>query len=514
MGTSAIYDEIPRKDGKQPMKIGRILIGASAMVLAIAGTFATLRAQQPSSGENFETDKRIIQEIKDRTEIMVNLEYLSDMIGARLTGTENMDKASHWTEQKFTQYGLSNVHLEPWTVRHAWYRGTAEARIVGPAVHQITLAAAGWSPSTDKLVRGAVVYVKATNEQELNEYRDKLRNAIVITAPPNAVPGPYQAPLRPETQPYRPVFAVPFAQTSAEFFDKEIEFFKQEGVLAVLRDSDKPDGLLTMTGIGGRDYNIGPLPMAFTSHEDYLLIWRLLERGPVSMEIEITNSFSEKPVTVYNTIAELPGTNPNEVVIIGAHLDSWDLAEGSTDNGTGSMSVLEAARALKALGLTPKRTIRFVLFSGEEEGLVGSRAYVQSHKAELDRIDAVLIHDSGSGRVLTLGLYGNYQDRALVDRVLWPLNQLGLGLTEPTMLIRFGSDHASFNEVGVPGFWCVQDQFNYSLTHHSQVDSFDKADKDNLIQGAQLMAAWAWNTAELPEKMPRKPLPEEPNMPF
>lgn len=501
------------------MSLRRLLPGTAAATLAACLALASLGAQQPANNDNSETDRKILQEIKDHSEIMANLEYLSDMIGPRLTGTENMDKASHWTVQKFEQYGLSNVHLEPWTIHHAWYRGTAEARIVSPAVHPITLAAAGWSPSTDGQVRGPVVYVKATSEPDLDQYRGKLKNAIVITAPPPEVPGPYQAPAQPETRPYRPPFASPFAQRPGQpspfqFFQKEIVFFKQEGVAAVLRDSNKPDGLMTMTGIGGRDFNIGPVPTAFITHEDYLLIWRLLQRGPVEMEIEMKNTFSDQPKTVYNTVAELPGADPDQVVIVGAHLDSWDLAEGSTDNGTGSMVILEAARALKALGLQPKRTIRFILFSGEEEGLVGSRMYVQAHKAEMDRIDAVLVHDTGSGRVLTLGLHGNYQDREAIDHLLAPLNRLGLNLIEPTLGLEFGTDHASFNEAGVPGFWCAQDPYNYPITHHSQVDTFDKANKDNLVEGAQVVAAWAWNTTEMPEMMPRKPLSEEPRLPF
>jgi carboxypeptidase Q len=508
------------------MKIRGWLLGFAAVTLASGATLAGLHAQQPANDNSYlQTDKKILEEIKDHSQIMPNLEYLSDRIGGRLTGTENMDKASHWTEEKFKEYGLSNVHLEPWTIEHAWYRGTAEAKIISPAVHPITLAAEGWSPSTPGTVRGPVVYVKARSEEDLEQYRGKLKNAVVITAPPPTVRGPYEAPVEPEDRPYRPPFELPaFLQPQRPgqpkspspyiFFRKEMEFFKQEGVAVVFRDSNKPDGLMTMTGEGGADFRIGALPLAFITHEDYLLIWRLQQQGPVQMEVNIKNSFSEKPVTVYNTVAELPGSDPNQVVILGGHLDSWDLAEGSTDNGTGSMVVLEAARALKALGVQPKRTIRFILFSGEEEGLVGSRRYVAAHKADLGKIDAVLVHDTGSGQVLTLGLHGNYQDRETIDHILAPLNHLGLRLLEPTISLEFGTDHASFNEEGVPGFWCVQDPYNYPITHHSQADTFDKANKDNLVEGAQVMAAWAWNTAEWPTTMPRKPISEEPRLPF
>lgn len=511
------------------MKIHGWFLGSAAAALALSVSLAALHAQQPSSADNADTyqktDKQILDEIKDHNQIMPNLEYLSDMIGGRLTGSENMDKASHWTQSKFQEYGLSNVHLEPWKISHAWYRGTAEALIVSPAVHPITIAAEGWSPSTDGSVTGPAVYVEARTEEDLEKYRGKLKNAIVITSPPPTVPAPYEAPAQPENRPYRPPFELPaFLRPQRpgqpnrpapfRFFQQEMQFFKDQGVAAVFRDSNKPDGLMTMTGEGGADFHIGELPAAFITHEDYALIWRLLQRGTEQIEVNIHTSFSPEPVTVYNTVAELPGSDPNQVVILGAHLDSWDLAEGTTDNGTGSIVVLEAARALKALGLQPKRTIRFLLFSGEEEGLVGSRKYVAAHQADLGKIDAILVHDTGSGRVLTLGLHGNYQDRQMVDHILAPLNRLGLGLLEPSVSLEFGTDHASFNEEGVPGFWCSQDPYNYGITHHSQADTFDKANKDNLVEGAQVMAAWAWNTANWPETFPRKPISEEPKLPF
>src|SRR6202008_3832822 len=188
---------------------------------------------------------------------------------------------------------------------------------------------------------------------------------------------------------------------------------------------------------------------------------------------------------------------------------SWDLGTGSTDNGTGSMAGLEAARNLAKLNLKPKRTIRFVLFSGEEEGLVGSKMYVNAHKNDLDKISAVVVHDTGTGRVLTLGLHDNYQAREIVDQVLAPLTELKL--LEPSMVRTFGTDHASFDDVGVPGFFCIQNMAEYTKTHHSQSDTFDKVWKDDLNQGAQVLAAWAYNTAQLPEMLPRRPLPYQPS---
>lgn len=459
-----------------------------------------------------EADAKILAEIRDHAEVMANLEYLSDVIGPRLTGSERLKRANEWTAEMFRKYGLTNVHLEPWTIARSWARGTARARIVSPASLPLTIASAGWSPSTPGLVRGPVVYANAQKREDLEKFRGKLKGAIVILTEPSRLSpppperespalAPMQAPPPLPGQPRRPS---PFAAIQA-FSRVRNEFFKQEGVAAVLRDSSKPHGLLNMGGIGGEKYEVGVLPTAFITNEGYSALWRLLQRGPVEMEIELTNSFSDAPVEVYNTVAEIRGSEkPDELVLLGAHLDSWDLGTGATDNGTGSMAVLEAARALAKLDLKPKRTIRFVLFSGEEQGLVGSQRYVEAHKAELDKISAVLVHDTGTGRVLALGLQDNYQAREIVDRVLAPLRSLTL--LEPSMRRTFGTDHASFNDAGVPGFYCIQDGAEYSKTHHSQSDTFDKAWKDDLVQGAQVLAAWAYNTAQLPEMLPRRPV--------
>ena len=482
---------------------------------AVAGT-VTATAEEAAGGFAA-ADAQILSEVREHSEAMQNLEYLSDNIGARLTGSPQLKSANDWTAEQMKKYGLVNVHLEPWTIAHSWTRGTASARIVAPAEHPLTIAAAGWSPSTAGTVRGPVVYFDAKNKADFEKFRGKLKGAVVIYQEPASLSPPkpedvneeyvraMQAPPPIKGQPAPPS---PFAAL-IEMARARNEFFKQEGVAAVLRDSNKPHGLLNMTGVGGEKFDIGTIPSAFITGEGYRMIWRMLKHGPVTMEIAMTNTLSDKPVEVYNTVGEIRGSEkPDEVVILGAHLDSWDLGTGSTDNGTGSMAVLEAARTLAKLNLKPKRTIRFVLFTGEEEGLVGSKRYVEAHKNDLEKISGVLVHDTGTGRVLTLGLHDNYQDRELVDQVLAPLGDLKL--LEPSMVRTFGTDHASFDDAGVPGFWCIQNMAEYSKTHHSQSDTFDKVWKDDLNQGAQVLAAWAYNTAQLPEMLPRRPLPYQP----
>jgi carboxypeptidase Q len=486
-----------------------------AALLVLAGVRAgSARPTAEDGDELAAADAQILSEVRDHSEAMANIEYLSDSIGPRLTGSPQLKQANDWTAAKFREYGLTNVHLEPWTIAHSWTRGTARARIISPAEHPLTIAAAGWSPGTNGAVRGPVVYFDAKTKEDFGKFHGKLKGAIVIYQEPESLSPP--KPQNPNAELIRPMQAPPpvkgqpaapppFA-AQQEMGRARNEFFKQEGVAVVLRDSNKPHGLLNMTGVGGEKFEIGAIPTAFITGEGYRMLFRMQKHGKVEVEIEMTNSFGDKPMDVYNTVAEIRGSEkPDEVVILGAHLDSWDLGTGSTDNGTGSMVVLEAARALQKRDLKPKRTIRFALFSGEEQGLNGSRAYVAAHKDELPKISAALIHDTGTGRVISISLMRNYQDRELMEKVVAPLRSLGLlELSERWMT---GSDHASFEEAGVPGFYCVQDPAQYFQTHHSQADTFDEAHEADLVEGAQVMAAWAYNVAQLPELLPRKPVP-------
>ncbi|HZC66130.1 MAG TPA: M20/M25/M40 family metallo-hydrolase, partial [Candidatus Dormibacteraeota bacterium] len=482
-----------------------------ALILAGAH-FSLIFAAADGTSDIGAADAQILAQVHEHTELMPNLEYLSDNIGARLTGSAQLKQANDWTADLFRKYGLSNVHLEPWTIAHSWTRGTASARIIAPTEHPLTIAAAGWSPSTLGVLRGPVVFVDAKKKEDLEKFHGKLKGAMVVyqepeslSPPPVSDPNAVRPMQAPPAWPGQPPAPSPFA-AQTEFARARNAFFQQEGVGAILRDSNKPHGLLNMTGIGGEKFEIGAVPTAFITGEGYRMIFRMMKHGPVQLEISMTNTFSDKPVEVYNTVAEIRGSEkPDEVVILGAHLDSWDLGTGSTDNGTGSMAVMEAARALVKSGLQPKRTIRFILFGGEEEGLCGSVKYVEAHKNDLDKISGVLVHDTGTGRVLSIGLHDNYQDREIVDRVIAPLHDLKL--REATMLRQGGTDHKSFDDVGVPGFWTVQDRAEYPQTHHSQTDTFDKVWKDDINQGAQVLAAWAYNTAQLPAMLPRRPVP-------
>jgi hypothetical protein len=509
------------------------VVFAALMTRSATGADSTVPA--PALGSNALTlDKQIIAEAQKGSEIMANLGYLSDMIGPRLTGSPALKRANDWAAEKMKSYGLRNVHLEPWTIPVGWERGTAYARIIEPDNgRSLLIASMGWSPGTKGKVEGDVVIVKAKNSKELAEYKGKLKNAIVLQGPPATVrpitatgPGPMMGgdgPRRGAGAPSGPGAPTPggpggppdgFRRERGNFqqvmaFRREMsDFLRAEGATCVLRDAGKPHGLLTVTGgWRGNDRVSGPdpIPDAFVAHEHYALLHRLATRpapARTRVEIEITNKIIPGPITVYNTVGEIPGSEkPDEVVIVGAHLDSWDLAQGTTDNGTGTCAVLETARTLVRAGVKPKRTIRFCLFTGEEQGLYGSKAYVQQHKEELPKISLCLVHDTGTGKVVGLGVQGRESVKNVLDAELASLKDLGF--KEINLRGMGGSDHASFEQAGVPGFAVQQDMTEYNLTHHSQSDTLDKAREPDLTEGVQVMAVTAVRVANLPNLLPR-----------
>jgi Zn-dependent M28 family amino/carboxypeptidase len=469
------------------------------------------KAEAPKPDPIVEMDTKILEQVKSgQAELKSNIKYLTDRIGPRLTGSPQLDRASHWTLERFKEIGLSNAHLEPWTIANSWTRGPATGRILSPTEAILTMATAGWSPSTSGAVRGAVLGLAYDKLEDLDKYRGKLKGAILLLGHPREM----EAPGNPMTTPWgEETIPVAHPKGEAPYVSGEYrkirmaltKMISDEKPAAVLIGSEKENGLLNMSTYS-RDYQPAGAPVAFVARENYRQLWRLLDEGPVQVEVNIEGKLSGKPAEVYNTVAEIPGSEkPDEVVIIGAHLDSWDLGTGATDNGTGSMAVLAAARALQKLGVKPKRTIRFVLFTGEEQGLVGSRAYVKAHQAELGKISGVLVHDSGTGKVFTVGLMGNYAARETIDHALYPLGRAKeVGLAEPTLRTEGGSDHVPFDEAGVPGFWCVQDPADYDKAHHSQADTIERVRWDDLTEGAQVLAVFAYNVAELPEMLPRK----------
>lgn len=527
---------------------------------------AAAPAAKPDGSAAVDLDKALIAEVKTRSQIMKNLQYLSDVIGPRLTGSKNLERANNWTADKMKEYGLVNVRLEPWEIPIGWERGQATMKIVEPDNgRSLTVASYAWTPGTNGKVTGPVVYIKERTKADLEKYKGKLKGAVVLTSPPAYVApitslnsgqggGPKKdAAPRKDLDPKKEITpkpaeqkkvivdedAAPFAAVDEVQPPKkddqqppkkdgrpggggfgpgggvDTEFLKAEGVACTVIDSGKPHGLLNMTGSWPRDRGNAQegLPRVFMVHEHYALLYRLATQpnSNAKVETEITCKFIPGPITVYNTVGEVRGTEkPDEVVVVGAHLDSWDLGQGTTDNGTGSSVVLEAARAIAEMakqGKGPKRTIRFCLYSGEEQGLWGSRKYIERHEKDMDKHSAAIVHDTGTGKVQGFGVLGRESCKKILDEELNTLKELDgwQGLTMGGL--RGGTDHWSYHQKGVPGFSVNQDRDEYTLTHHSQSDTFDKAKEPNLIQGAQVMAVTAMRIANLPEMLPRELAP-------
>jgi carboxypeptidase Q len=399
--------------------------------------------------------------------------HLADMIGPRLTGSSNYMSAAEWAVQQFKELGLSNVHTEEWTIPATWEpEGPATGEIKKPVGHRLHIYSLGWSPSTTGHgVEGEVVYVPSLLPDALKAQKAQITGKIALI--------------------------------DASSFGEKPVFYKILSGLEQLQ-SFSPAAILS-TGIanGGEsltdlrlDGSIASFPEAQIGREDSFLIKRLLEHGPVTVQFSLANSI-RTAIKVPNVIAEIPGSEfPNDVVIVGAHLDSWQPGTGAQDNGTGVASVLEAARAIKALKRIPRRTIRFVLFGGEEEGLLGSTAYVRQHLSELPKIDAVLVTDTGSEPAKGWYVMGREDEKGAVAALKPLLAGLGAdGVASDNSFI-FQTDHAAFDVLGVPSLVLWNDMDKYMTLHHKASDTFDSVVEKDLTQGAAVTAVTAFAIAD------------------
>src|SRR5581483_11840177 len=460
-------------------------------------------------------DKKIQSEISAHSELMKNLEYLTTHIGSRLTGSPGMQKASQWTLQRFRDYGL-DAHLESLEIPHAYNRGQDSAALVAPLARSVAIHALGWSKPTPGEVSGDVVIVTAKREEELGAEKSKLKGAVVLFGEPSKVPPDGDHPDNAYDAVIAPVRGVPEpgSENSSRQRRALLRAIAAEQPAAIIFDSGKTDNLFNMGGanLGARSqrYQASAAPMAFITHEDYALIARLAKAGAVSMKVNLTGTLSAGPAPAAITVAEIKGSElPDERVIIGGHLDSWDLGTGALDNGTGAMAVLEAARALKALGWKPRRTLTFILFTGEEQGSVGASTFLKNHEAEIPKINALLIHDTGTGRVFSIALENLWATAPLMNEIYQPLQEV-FDL-EPLSSRYFGSsDHVPFLRRGVPSYFCIQKPAHYREAHHSQTDTFDKVLPDEINQGAAVLAAWMWNVSQMPPPLPHHETTPEP----
>lgn len=472
----------------------------SASLLAQSAPARTASDQASYRGAMEQADTQIAAEVKAHSELMKNLEYLTTQIGPRLTGSPQMQAASDWTLKRFQQYGLE-AHLETANIDHAWTRGIETAEIVSPIQRRIGIHAFGWSKATPGEITGNVVALDVHTVSELEQYKDKIKGAIVLAREPVDVMGLDANPDNAYDAVIPPPRGVPNGRISWRERMQFLQKVREMAPALVLSDSGKTDSLFNMGGAWPR-YNPTSVPMAFLTHEDYDLVWRLAHSGAVGLKVNLQNTFSDKPAPASITVAEIKGSeHPEERVIIGGHLDSWDLGQGALDNGTGSMAVLEAARTLHALGWKPKRTITFILFTGEEQGGIGVDTYLKNHEAEIPKMDGVLIHDIGTGKVFSIALDDQWETAPLMSEIYQPLQEV-FDLKPLSTRYFGGSDHVAFINKGVPGYFCIQLPAHYREAHHSQTDTFDKVIPDEINQGAALLAAWAWNVSEMPSSLP------------
>lgn len=448
----------------------------------------------------------VIAEGTQRTRVEQDYRYLSDVIGPRLTGSPAMKRANDWAAQKLREYGADSVALEPWPFGVSWQRGSLSARLIAPHTRRIEGASWAWAPGTNGPVAGDVIFVDARTRSDFDRrFAGTLRGAWVMLGPPYPRVNPWAATAADSARvdSLRRVLRRQITAEERDFLGRQSDILAAEGVAGEIIDGAKDFGLLTMSGSPDQ---ISAYPQVVIGNQSYAELHRLLSEGQrPRLEVTMSNSFGRDTLVQWNTIGEIRGTElPDEVVLLGAHLDSWDLGTGATDNAAGSIAVLEAARilgALKASGVRPRRTIRFALFSGEEQGLYGSQYYVLHHAAEIPRHQAMLVLDNGTGRIVALPLQGRDELRDLWTSMLRPLSALGpITVRSGT---KGGTDHLPFLRVGVPSFNYDQMSRGYDYTHHSQADVYDHAVPGDIAQAATIMAVNAFQLANLDRLLPR-----------
>lgn len=404
------------------------------------------------------------------------LRDLTDRFGGRLTGSTAYQRSAEWAAEQFRAAAIKNVKLEPWTIPNGWDRGWARGRITSPLDRPIHIESLGWAPSTPPGgVKAEVIEFGDLDPNKIKAQADKLKGRVVMLDLSSVFADGFSG----------------FARLIAA-----LPLFKDAGTAALLVSDSERNNVLNAFGFtwGGQT---SPLPLAQVGMEDGQLIERWMAKGPVTIEFAYENRTSG-PTQVHNVVAEIPGREkPDEWIIIGAHLDSWDYGTGAQDNGAGSAQVLEAARAIAAMG-APRRSIRFALWGGEEEGLLGSAAYVKAHKAELVKCVAVLNTDNGAGHPKGWKVEGR---KDLADAMMSISNSLleGIGAGGRSQQVTFDTDHAHFLLEGIPALDLWVDMAHYGEVHHKSSDTIDKVDAHNLADGAAVVAVTAYAIAERTE---------------
>lgn len=528
-----------------------------AIVFALQLVFAPALRASAQEPVDLATMTRIRQEGFDNSKVMETLAYLTDVIGPRLTGSPSLKKANDWTRARLESWGLKNAHLEEWgPFGRGWVLERASVQMIAPQTTPLIAFPKAWTPATAGPVRGKVFRIAKAfeKEEDLAQWKGKLAGSIVFLGEARQL-GTLDEPLShrysdkeledlhqfdiPDGRPSR--FS-PEAFAARQKLQKAVnQFWIDEKVLAVVESSPWDRGVIRVQG--GGSYRKGEavgVPTLVMAAEHFNRVSRIVDQKmDVELELDVRSTMTDDEQMAYNTVAEIPGTDKkDEVVLVGAHLDSWHSGTGATDNGAGCAVAMEAVRILQSLGIRPRRTIRVVLWSGEEQGLLGSRAYVNEHyasqpeptdpeqkalpafmrrstgpwqlKPEHAKVSAYYNLDNGTGKIRGIYAQGNASVVPMFQSWLAPFADLEA--TTVTMRDTGSTDHVSFDRTGLPGFQFIQDPVEYSdpegkgLTHHSNMDVFDHIRREDLMQASVIMAAFLFNTAQRSELLPRKPI--------
>ena len=559
---------------RQLLRVALFLLLSISWPLSISaadkGKKAAEVAEKPSyeltqpAKENI--DYTMYQRIRDEglghSYVMDYASALMDGIGPRLTGSPNLKRANEWTRDQLTAMGCSNAHLEDWgEFGMGWQQLNTWVRMTSPDTAVFIAQAAPWSPSTNGAVSGQAIWVDIKDEKDFDKYKGKLEGKIVLFGDMREVkPVDKALFVREEDKDLAKIAEHPlekprsFADRLPEYLkrralmEKVGKLFVSEHAVAVIlpsrdgQDGGGSGGTIFDDGGLGRDLykrdHISPLPVVVSAIENYGRVYRLLKANvPVAIEMNVDVKFFGDHEHAFDTIAEIPGTDPklkDEVVMVGGHLDSWASATGATDNGAGTVVAMEVMRILNALQVKPRRTIRIGLWTGEEQGLYGSAGYVKEHfgfaplstapaelekpewmrkaggpvvlKPEQAKISGYFNVDNGTGKILGIYLQENAAVSPIFAQWMEPLKDLGV--TTIAMRNTGGTDHESFDAVGIPGFQFIQDRMDYgSRTHHSNMDTYERLQAPDLAQAATVEAIFVYNTAMRDQMLPRKPLP-------
>ncbi|HEY7236892.1 MAG TPA: M20/M25/M40 family metallo-hydrolase [Gemmatimonadaceae bacterium] len=479
----------------------------SICIAALLAFAATARAQDSS------TLARIRDEGMNRSHSLELFDHLTTVIGPRLTASPAFKQSVDWAVKEFRDYGLSNAHLESWPFGRGWTLEGQIAELTAPRYMPLIAYAEAWSPPTNGIVEGKPVYIgDLANADSVRAHASSIRGAIVLATKPQDVfitrdrlqPTEHDQPV-PIGQP-RPVNATGPLPRQTMF-----AMLRDLGAAAVLRPTEGNEGTMFVLGNRASTPENSVASLIVSSEQYNLLVRMLRDSVPVKLRVAVRASYQSADTNAYNVIAEIPGTDPKlggEVVLLGAHIDSWHSAQGAADNADAVAELIEAMRILKATGVRPRRTIRAAIWGGEEQGLLGSKAYAQRHyagdanAAAREKFYIYLNNDPGTGRIYGWYMQGNAGAKTIFDEWLAPLRDLG---ARRNVMEKIGStDHLSFTALGLPGFNTIQDYTEYDTRiHHTNMDTFERVNAEALKQASVVVATFAYDAAMREGAFPR-----------